>query len=91
VGPTGVVTIRPAQPAEHERLRELTFAAKAHWGYDHDLVCGWADELEFESEQERWVAEADGAIVAGAGLAPPAGDETARVRSARNGSSGAPR
>jgi N-acetylglutamate synthase-like GNAT family acetyltransferase len=63
--------VRPATRADHERLRELTFESKAHWGYDHDLVRSWADGLDFESAQERWVAEADGAVVAWAGLIPP--------------------
>jgi GNAT superfamily N-acetyltransferase len=64
--------VRPAKPADHERLRELTFESKAHWGYDRDFVRGWAEGLSFESEQERWVAEVDGVIVAWAGLIPPA-------------------
>jgi N-acetylglutamate synthase-like GNAT family acetyltransferase len=63
--------VRPATQADHERLRELTFDSKAHWGYEHDLVRSWTDGLNFESAQERWVAEADGAIVAWAGLIPP--------------------
>jgi N-acetylglutamate synthase-like GNAT family acetyltransferase len=70
VGPA-VVSVRVAQPADHERLRELTFESKAHWGYDHDLVRSWADELEFPASCERWVAEEDGTIVAWAGLTPP--------------------
>jgi len=63
--------VRPASPADHERLRELTFESKAHWGYDHELVRSWTDGLDFSSAQERWVAETDGAIVAWAGLIPP--------------------
>jgi len=64
--------VRPVEQADHERLRELTFESKAHWGYDHELVRSWTDGLTFESEQERWVAEVDGTIVAWAGLIPPA-------------------
>ena len=64
--------VRPATEDDHERLRELTFESKAHWGYEHDLVRSWTDGLDFGSAQERWVAEADGAIVAWAGLVPPA-------------------
>ena len=58
------------EPADYDRLRELTFESKAHWGYDHDLVRGWADGLDFDNEQERWVA-VDGEIVAWVGLSPP--------------------
>ena len=63
--------VRAATRADHEQLRELTFESKAHWGYDHDLVRSWTDGLAFEDGQERWLAEADGAIVAWAGLIPP--------------------
>jgi GNAT superfamily N-acetyltransferase len=64
--------VRPATRADHERLRELTFDSKAHWGYDHDLVRSWAEGLSFEGEQERWVVELGGAVVAWAALIPPA-------------------
>ena len=64
--------VRPVEPVDHERLRELTFESKAHWGYDQDFVRGWAEGLSFESEQERWVAEVDGMIVAWTALIPPA-------------------
>ena len=70
---SALVTVRAAQPADHERLRELTFESKAHWGYDRDVIRGWADGLAFEDEEERWVAEAGGEIVAWAGLVPPEG------------------
>jgi GNAT superfamily N-acetyltransferase len=66
-----VVTVRAGRAADNERLRELTFESKAHWGYDHDLVRDWADGLEFPDGCERWVAEEDGDIVAWAGLTPP--------------------
>jgi N-acetylglutamate synthase-like GNAT family acetyltransferase len=68
---SAVVTIRAAQAAELERLRDLTFESKAHWGYDRDLVRAWADGLSFEDSCERWVAEAAGELVAWAGLIPP--------------------
>jgi GNAT superfamily N-acetyltransferase len=64
--------VRPAVVADYEPLRELTFESKAHWGYDRDLVRGWADSLSFDGDCERWVAELDGGIVAWAALAPPA-------------------
>ncbi len=63
--------LRAAAPGDHERLRELTFESKAHWGYDRDLVRRWADGLEFGTGCERWVVEEDGTIVAWAGLTPP--------------------
>ena len=64
--------VRPVERVDHERLRELTVESKAHWGYDRDFVRRWAEGLSFESEEERWVAEVDGAIVAWAALVPPA-------------------
>ena len=63
--------VRPVTEADHERLRELTFESKAHWGYDRDFVRGWAEGLSFETDRERWVAELDGEIVAWAALALP--------------------
>jgi GNAT superfamily N-acetyltransferase len=63
--------LRPLAADDHQRVRELTFESKAHWGYDRDFVRRWAEGLTFESEQERWVAEVDGVIVAWAGLFPP--------------------
>jgi N-acetylglutamate synthase-like GNAT family acetyltransferase len=63
--------LRPAAPEDYERVRELTFESKAHWGYDRDFVRRWADGLGFEGSQERWVAELDGEIVAWAALIPP--------------------
>jgi N-acetylglutamate synthase-like GNAT family acetyltransferase len=68
---SAVVTVRAVRPGDHERLRELTFESKAHWGYGHDLVRRWADELEFPTGGDSWVAEEDGAIVAWAALTPP--------------------
>jgi GNAT superfamily N-acetyltransferase len=64
--------LRPLAADDHERVRELTFESKAHWGYDRDFVRRWAEGLTFESRQERWVADVDGEIVAWAGLIPPA-------------------
>ena len=70
---SAVVVTRVAQPADFERLRELTFESKAHWGYDHDLVRDWADGLEFPTGCERWVAEENGTIVGWAGITSPEG------------------
>ena len=63
--------VRPVTRADHERLRELTFESKAHWGYDRDFVRRWASGLDFGGDQERWVAELDGEIVAWAALVLP--------------------
>jgi GNAT superfamily N-acetyltransferase len=63
--------LRPAAPDDFERVRELTFESKAHWGYDRDFG-RWADGLGFDGDEERWVAEVDGEIVAWAALVPPA-------------------
>jgi N-acetylglutamate synthase-like GNAT family acetyltransferase len=71
VGPA-LISIRGAGPGDFERLRELTFESKAHWGYDRDFVRRWAEGLTFQGEQERWVAEVDGEIAAWAALIPPA-------------------
>ena len=64
--------LRPAAPEDYERVRELTLESKAHWGYDRDFVRRWAEGLSFAGEQERWVAELDGGVVAWAALVPPA-------------------
>jgi GNAT superfamily N-acetyltransferase len=64
--------VRAAEAADHERLRELTFESKAHWGYDREFVRRWADGLGFPDDCERWVAEAGGELVAWAALTPPA-------------------
>ena len=71
---SAVVTIRRAGPDDHERLRELTFASKAHWGYDRDLVRGWTDGLSFEHACDRWIAEAAGELVGWAALTGPQDD-----------------
>lgn len=68
---SAVVVIRAGRAADYERLRELTFESKAHWGYDRGFVRAWADGLEFPRGGERWVAEEDGTIVAWAALTPP--------------------
>ena len=65
--------LRPAAPGDYDRVRELTFESKAHWGYDREFVRRWAEGLSFESDEERWVAEVGPEIVAWAALVPPAG------------------
>jgi GNAT superfamily N-acetyltransferase len=61
--------MRLAAQDDHERLRELTFESKAHWGYDHELVRSWTATLDFA--REIWVAELGGEILAWAALGPP--------------------
>lgn len=36
---------------DSQRLREIAFAAKAHWGYDERLVREWVDALAFPPEE----------------------------------------
>lgn len=44
------------------RLREIAFAAKAHWGYDEELVRAWADSIDVDDgrvllvEDEGWAS-----------------------------------
>jgi GNAT superfamily N-acetyltransferase len=64
------IRIRPAAPAERERLREIAVSAKAHWGYDAELVREWGATLEFEGKDELYGAEADGELVAYLSLDP---------------------
>jgi GNAT superfamily N-acetyltransferase len=45
------VTIRPANPAEGARLKEIAVASKASWGYEPDKVRDWADRGDFSAEQ----------------------------------------
>jgi GNAT superfamily N-acetyltransferase len=37
--------------SDTERLRDIAYAAKAHWGYDRELVRAWADTLEFPPDE----------------------------------------
>lgn len=44
------------------RLREIAYAAKAHWGYDEALVRSWADSIDVDDgrillvEDEGWAS-----------------------------------
>jgi GNAT superfamily N-acetyltransferase len=68
----GPAHIRPAVPAEGERLREIAIAAKSYWGYDPGRVREWAALGDFSPdglrEKEVYVAEAGGRAVAWAAL-----------------------
>ena len=34
--------------SDTERLRDIAYAAKAHWGYDHEQVRAWADSIDID-------------------------------------------
>ncbi len=67
---SGEPSIRPAEPADAPRLREIAGAAKAHWGYDSERVSAWTAALELPENGETWVAVVDGTVVAWAALVP---------------------
>ena len=50
--------------AHADRLRQIAFAAKAHWGYDERLVREWADSLSFPPEERLLVEDGGWAAVA---------------------------
>jgi GNAT superfamily N-acetyltransferase len=68
------VRIRAADPGEGERLREIAFAAKSHWGYGAADVEGWVSDGDFSPEglraKEFFVAESGARVVAWASLVP---------------------
>ena len=72
------MVIRPAEPNEGERLREITAAAKGFWGYDGARVSAWAASLDLSPERlagaHAFVAEVGGAAVGWAEILPPDGD-----------------
>lgn len=47
---------------ESTRLRDIAFAAKAHWGYDEERVRAWADSIDVDDgrtlivEDEGWAS-----------------------------------
>ena len=43
--------------SDPDRLREIAYAAKAHWGYDAQRVRDWADSIDLEDGR---IALADG-------------------------------
>jgi GNAT superfamily N-acetyltransferase len=49
--------------SDTERLREIAYAAKAHWGYDEQLVREWADAIRFPAEENRLVEDGGWASV----------------------------
>src|SRR5690242_17652824 len=68
--------IRAAHPDDVERLREIAFAAKGHWGYDSARVRQWADAYDFCAllhSHTVFVAQAGDANLAWASLSSPDG------------------
>jgi GNAT superfamily N-acetyltransferase len=67
------VLVRPADPGEGERLREVAVAAKSHCDYDPERVEQWAADGDFSPKglsEEVYVAEIDGRAVGWASLIP---------------------
>lgn len=66
--------VRPADPHEGERLREIAIASKSYWGYDIDRVRDWAAMGDFSPEglgkKETYVAEVDGRAAGWVALIP---------------------
>src|SRR6476646_8069393 len=60
--------IRRAFPEEADILSQITFAAKAHWGYPNRWLEIWKPQLTFSpeyfEENESWVAEIEDVPVA---------------------------
>ena len=47
------IRIRKGSESDFERLRVIAVEAKAHWGYERDLVEEWAHGGDFEPESLR--------------------------------------
>jgi GNAT superfamily N-acetyltransferase len=69
------MVIRPADPAEGERLREIAAAAKGVWGYEPERVHAWAASLDLSpgrlASAHAFVAEVDGRAIGWAEILPP--------------------
>jgi GNAT superfamily N-acetyltransferase len=67
--------IRHAAPGDGARLKELTAASKAHWGYDAARVRGWVETLDFSEARlgadELYVADVAGRVVGWCEVIPP--------------------
>ena len=65
-------SIRPVDPNEGERLREIAIAAKSYWGYDLGRVVHWAAMGDCSPrglcEKEVYVAETLGQVIGWASL-----------------------
>ena len=68
------IVIRPARPDEHERLSQIAWAAKAHWGYDAADMAAWRESLTLTpaslAQGPARVVEVAGQVVAFGQLLP---------------------
>jgi GNAT superfamily N-acetyltransferase len=66
------ITIQRALPEQHERLTQITFAAKKHWGYPERWMEIWKDALtitpEFIANNEVYVAKVESEVAGYYGL-----------------------
>src|SRR4051794_24614901 len=63
-----------AKPEDAERLTEIAFRAKRHWGYPERWIAKWTHLLTIEprsiAEQETYTVSLDGALVGFYSLSP---------------------
>ena len=63
-----MITIRCAKPEDAETLSQIAIAAKGHWNYPNHWMELWTPQLTFGpayfEQNETWVAESDGMVVA---------------------------
>ena len=66
------ITIQRAAPEQHERLTQITFAAKKHWGYPERWMEIWKDALtitpEFIANNEVYAATVESEVAGYYGL-----------------------
>jgi len=71
------MVIRPADPDEGERLRQIAAAAKGVWGYEPGRVGAWAASLDLTpgrlAAAHAFVAEVAGRAIGWAEILPPEG------------------
>ncbi len=53
--------LRPARLDEADQLSHIAFTAKAHWGYEDELLKSWKPELTYSAEyiDSHWVTVAE--------------------------------
>ena len=83
------VRLRPADPQEGERLREIAIASKSYWGYAPDRVTEWAAMGDFSPaglrRKEAHVADVDGRAVGWVAIIPRGAVLLARRSMGRTG------